>query len=279
MSLYRRDVTKKHTDSLDHVSFYLNNSKSPGVQLHVREPLKALNLQDELKMTHSEFSTSESGALARITGALLGERSNGVLQQEHMLTLGTYLLGVGRVRSDGGVLVLEAPSDTSSGAPYVISTQSKQQLVDSYKSHATLLKGLFVVCAAVGGAVLLYKLVRAVNTFVDQLREDRMFAEVRARMRERRRRNDGGGDPAGADQRQPADGDRVNNAEVGQGEGDDPAANERECVICLVNERSVVLLECGHICVCVDCAEILPVPRLCPVCRTRITRIVPLYHA
>jgi len=41
------------------------------------------------------------------------------------------------------------------------------------------------------------------------------------------------------------------------------------CVVCLDNPKQVVLVPCGHVCVCTDCASQLR--RECPVCRTHFT--------
>ena len=48
--------------------------------------------------------------------------------------------------------------------------------------------------------------------------------------------------------------------------------------VCLQNPREVVLLECGHICLCSDCAvEIMRSRPQCPICRADIVRIMPAY--
>ncbi len=51
----------------------------------------------------------------------------------------------------------------------------------------------------------------------------------------------------------------------------------RTCVICLANPREVVLLDCGHICVCLACVEAIPHPRKCPMCREDIRRTIPVF--
>lgn len=49
---------------------------------------------------------------------------------------------------------------------------------------------------------------------------------------------------------------------------------ENLCVVCMDSERNSVLLECGHICVCYNCAKML---HQCPMCRKTIARIVKTY--
>ena len=41
------------------------------------------------------------------------------------------------------------------------------------------------------------------------------------------------------------------------------------CVICLTKEPNILVTDCLHICICLDCEEIKPFSR-CPSCRTRI---------
>ncbi|KAL3215392.1 hypothetical protein MRX96_034108 [Rhipicephalus microplus] len=44
------------------------------------------------------------------------------------------------------------------------------------------------------------------------------------------------------------------------------------CVICRTNPVEVMVLECGHVCLCTDCSEL--VSGNCPMCRSPIKRIV-----
>jgi len=56
------------------------------------------------------------------------------------------------------------------------------------------------------------------------------------------------------------------------------ANNERECVVCLSNASAVILLPCGHLCMCKTCAnELLLLKVACPVCRARIVTVQPVY--
>ena len=52
-----------------------------------------------------------------------------------------------------------------------------------------------------------------------------------------------------------------------------------DCVICLSDERSVLVYPCRHLCLCADCAESLPVQNCrCPICRqpaSLLLRLVP----
>ena len=46
------------------------------------------------------------------------------------------------------------------------------------------------------------------------------------------------------------------------------------CVVCLIAEREVILVNCGHVCVCADCAEnLLRMIQGCPVCRSALNQL------
>ena len=49
-----------------------------------------------------------------------------------------------------------------------------------------------------------------------------------------------------------------------------------QCIVCMTNPRDVILLGCGHVCVCAECAAMLPSSR-CPMCRTIIERVQPFF--
>ena len=50
---------------------------------------------------------------------------------------------------------------------------------------------------------------------------------------------------------------------------------EKECVICMTNERNTCVLPCRHICCCAECANTLRLQTdRCPVCREPITELV-----
>ena len=50
-----------------------------------------------------------------------------------------------------------------------------------------------------------------------------------------------------------------------------PTPSQRLCSVCLSNPKTVILLPCGHLCVCEDCAKQLlaarPGPAKCPIGR------------
>jgi len=51
----------------------------------------------------------------------------------------------------------------------------------------------------------------------------------------------------------------------------------RLCVVCIDQERTNVVIPCGHFCLCEFCTEQLPKPIKCPVCRGGAREIVRVY--
>ena len=50
------------------------------------------------------------------------------------------------------------------------------------------------------------------------------------------------------------------------------------CKICMERKIDCVILDCGHLCICKNCAQYLVCP-ICPICRQRIARIAQTYQA
>lgn len=50
---------------------------------------------------------------------------------------------------------------------------------------------------------------------------------------------------------------------------------QEECLVCMDNKHDVVIVPCGHFCVCKSCAEnILKTTKKCPICRGTMSLIV-----
>ena len=56
---------------------------------------------------------------------------------------------------------------------------------------------------------------------------------------------------------------------------DDSESEDFECVICLEERKSHVIVPCGHRCVCAKCADIIK--DQCPMCKQSIMMIIPCY--
>lgn len=47
------------------------------------------------------------------------------------------------------------------------------------------------------------------------------------------------------------------------------------CVVCKTNAREIILLPCGHVCLCEDCSA--SINSNCPICRTQIIQKAAAY--
>ncbi|XP_061711907.1 mitochondrial E3 ubiquitin protein ligase 1-like [Cydia pomonella] len=47
------------------------------------------------------------------------------------------------------------------------------------------------------------------------------------------------------------------------------------CVVCIENPKQIILLPCGHVCLCEDCSD--RITEQCPICRERIESRVPAF--
>ena len=76
---------------------------------------------------------------------------------------------------------------------------------------------------------------------------------------------------------------RFNNVSVGDLEREIETEKEkRKCVVCQDRKKSVLIMPCKHLCLCVQCADHIarsriPGRRVCPLCRTRIKTIMNVY--
>ena len=48
---------------------------------------------------------------------------------------------------------------------------------------------------------------------------------------------------------------------------------EDECVICLTNPSNILFCNCGHLCVCEECAKTGEGLEKCPICKTKNTNL------
>ena len=65
---------------------------------------------------------------------------------------------------------------------------------------------------------------------------------------------------------------------IEEGLADEAAEDEKMCVICLSAEKNTVVMPCGHLSVCKECATELARSRQpdCPICRKKVQSFVPL---
>ncbi|KAK1168374.1 mitochondrial ubiquitin ligase activator of nfkb 1-A-like isoform X1 [Acipenser oxyrinchus oxyrinchus] len=224
-----------------------------GGSVRVLSPLEASSLH--LEVVHEKFHQAMHGFSEIIGHYLSGEKPKGVLETEEMVKVGAVLTGVGELILDtDGVVKLRPPSD---GSEYFLSPLDFESLLGEQEGHARVWRVLAALCGLAGAAILLAVAWRHYK----RLREKRE--------REERRREF---------ERMSLGGLGVRQSAGEEEEERDAEITENACVICLSRPRGCVLLNCGHVCCCFRCYQALPSPN-CPICRSAVSRVVPLYQA
>ncbi|XP_062566315.1 mitochondrial ubiquitin ligase activator of NFKB 1-like [Saccostrea cucullata] len=253
------DVKNAIRDTLEVIPFYLiphGNSWYP-TKVMVTEPNSAHHIDKELTITHENFTQSQSSVFKKGMELVSGEVTKGYQESEKMLIVGTHLLAIGKLVKEGSEIKMKPPSDEYK---YIISRKTKDELARLLRNKATLLKVFLGIFGAVGVALICY----FVRRFYRKLRNQEEEERFRRDLRKKRELEE---------QRRARAAHRSNPGSLSSSE----LSDSNKCVICLNNEREVVLLDCGHVCLCGDCAYVLPEPRLCPICRSKVVRFVTTY--
>ncbi len=182
-----------------------------------------------------------------ITSAFSKELPTGIEVTEKMLKNGTFLYAYGRLEklSDSSYY-LSRPLD--SDYPFILTKQDRQLVINDLKTSCSALKVCLLIFGSIGliaGAYCLYKQYK-------NYKEKKLHEEMTKNLRIERLKS----------QRQ-----RLQNYDSERDNSNSDNNNiDQTCVLCLVNPREIVLLECGHFCLCIDCLDRLP-NKNCPICR------------
>lgn len=202
-------------------------------------------MNDHIPVVHDSYSPVKDNLLSKGMDLLFGEVTKGYQDTERFLPVGAPFLGVGRLSLEGNQLTLQPPMD---GRRYILTTLSKPDVVRSMRSNARTFKVLLWIFVIIGSGVACYSIYKFVARWMLERDSRRTVEEIR----------------------------RMTEAQAS--DGDSSSLDERtRCVVCVENRRDVVILNCGHVCVCYSCAVALPEPKLCPICRSRVSRFVPVF--
>jgi len=254
------DVTRVIQDRMQMVPFLLRKVLDDGSNrdFHINNPSDADLLTDTLTVTYDHFEPSSSGFLSRVVDRVSGEVTKGYQETEKMLLSNSVMRGLGEVTVSKGKLQLRPPVG---GMKYILTTLTRKELIQHYQKQSFWVKVFGYFTGAIGALILFHIIRKNYKKF----KENRERRDVVAEIRRRRERNN-------------AHNNASANARARSDEGHEDVANDNSCVVCLTNQREIVLLNCGHICLCAECLEALPVPLKCPVCRQRVERYVVTYN-
>jgi len=236
----------------DNVSFELQGQENLAVKL--MNPLESAWIEDTVEVVHQKFSpTPANSVMDNIVGYMSGDKLKGYTETESMLRVGTKLSAIGELIFDDNVIKLQPP--VGSSKDYIISKLTQNEIILYIQKKAKIFR-VFAFLLAAATVTGVYFFVRRMRKRYRALQEEQRRYDELNDIRHQRTTVAG----------------RLNRERL-VNEGQEP------CIACLTNPRECVLLDCGHICMCVDCLERIPSPKECPVCRSPIVRTVPLYSA
>ena len=174
-----------------------------------------------------------------------------------MLLTGTSIIGVGKVFLERGQIKMGPPDNSS--RTYILTKMRLSELVRHYEAQSSLYKIIAILSALIGGGIVSIIVWRQTKAWWERRKQRILFEDIRRTM----------ADAA----------ERRRSQNTGRDRSNEEVEIENACVVCLTNERQVVALNCGHISLCADCAEALPMPKKCPVCRAPVERFMPIFNA
>lgn len=213
------------------------NHKRGIVGVEVTDPLACEDLP--LKCAYENFIPNREGLGGAFFSWLRGEQTKGIQEEEFLLEEGTLLSGFGSLVSDGVSVKLVPPGD---GVGYYLTSLSHSALLSKLKSELGFLRFgciLFGGTAACLSIYIVYTWWRTRSARIQEAKDAQRKEELKNKRRKENR---------------------------------EAVTNYPNCVVCLSHPVEVMLLECGHVCLCTDCAE--QGLRYCPVCRAPIIRSV-----
>ncbi|XP_063973423.1 mitochondrial E3 ubiquitin protein ligase 1 [Diachasmimorpha longicaudata] len=215
------------------VPFALRQGKN---SVEILEPLSAQIL--DMDVISDEFKPSAPTIADHIWEFFTGVRQRGVQSTEEMLREGVTITALGELSTSPespDKLILQPPLNT----PFYLTTMSVSSLLRKLDERRRIYRYLCLMFGAIGlviGGIVIrrYWKDREEQRLSEQLR--RSLAESRKERRQRMREKD--------------------------------LRDDQLCVVCRTNPREIILLPCGHVCLCEDCSD--GIENDCPVCRAPI---------
>lgn len=210
--------------------------------VEVLEPLSADIL--DLDVVSNTFEPTVPSFADHLWGFFTGIRKRGLQSTEELLRDGTLMTGIGELsKSNSNALSLQPPTN---GMPFYLTSMSITSLLKKLDERKRAYRFLGFMFGAVGlliGGIVLrrYWKDRTEQRLAEELRQS-----LSASRRERRQ--------------------RVRDTDLRE---------DQLCVVCRTNPLEIILLPCGHVCLCEDCSD--DITSDCPVCRSPIIQKAAAY--
>ncbi|XP_017151213.1 mitochondrial E3 ubiquitin protein ligase 1-like [Drosophila miranda] len=189
----------------------------------------------DVDVVYDHYKLSKLSVPAQILGLFSGIRQKGLQTTEEVLREGSSLTAIGRLELIGDSLRMQPSPE----AGLFLTTATKSGLIKRFEAAKWTMILKIALCGAVS-ALLIGLMAKKLYRKKRQQKEE---AGIHSRLeRERRERRARGRPPALSD--------------------------DELCVVCATNPKEIILLPCGHVCLCEDCSP--HIATQCPVCRGKI---------
>jgi E3 ubiquitin-protein ligase MUL1 len=260
------DTTRLVLRDLNNSPFSLINGK---FQVKVEQPLNSEYILESLEIVYTNFEPTKQSTFSKILQDLaLNERTRGIETTEKMLKEGVQLTAFGRIERFNNEFHLSSPIIRNKGQTFILTNMSRVEFINRLKSVTKSLKIVLLIFGSIGVSVSAYCAYKFLKEYLEKKKRAEMLEKARQerinRLKNRRRQTN----------RTDTSNDVINSS---NNNGKDNEDDTREkCVICLTNPRELVLLPCGHVCLCMGCLDLMP-NRNCPICRQEYRDYVPCF--
>lgn len=213
-------------------------------RVEIVDPLSADIL--DMAVVSDSFKPSVPTLIDHLWSFLTGVRQRGLQSTEEILREGAVMTGIGELSksaTEPNTFILQPPL---SGAPFYLTSMSITSLIRKLEGHKRVYRLLCLMFGTIGLAIAgiivrRYWKSREAERLAEELKQS--LAQSRKERRQRVRDKD--------------------------------LREDQLCVVCRTNAREIILLPCGHVCLCENCSNDINVD--CPVCRTTIQQKAPAY--
>lgn len=214
------------------------------IDIEVADALSAHYL--DLETVSDVYEPTTGSLLDHIWGFFTGVRPQGLQKTEQMVREGVLLTGIGELAlsEDQTTLRLQPSQD---GLPFFLTSLPLNTLSKKLESEKQTFKYLSVGLGIVGLGIIGMMAYRWWKQHLEKKEEEEKRLRLEKTRKERRQR-----------------------ARPGE-----EYPESQRCIVCKENPKEIVLIPCGHVCICEDCSE--DIGNLCPVCRAEIQSRNPAY--
>ncbi|XP_052847313.1 mitochondrial E3 ubiquitin protein ligase 1-like isoform X2 [Drosophila gunungcola] len=185
----------------------------------------------DVDMVYDNFERSSLSIFDRICGFFSGVPQRGFQTTEELLRDGGFLTAIGELKLDGNTLRMQP----SQKGPLLLTTASKFTIVKRLeKANGENILKLFV-CGTISVLLIAFIASKIYKRNKKKIEESKIHNSLE------RERN------------------LVRPVSLKQ---------DQLCVVCGTNAKEIILLPCGHVCLCENCSQMISIT--CPVCRCNI---------